>query len=135
MNLSTAAASAAMAAVGNLANGGTLRMYTGTIPTTPETAIGAQTLLATFTFSATAFGTPAFNSPNETIDASFVASSVTPVANGTVAWARALASNGTTVIGDFSVGTSGTDIIIGNTALTTTINVTIQSFRLQIPAV
>jgi hypothetical protein len=39
-----------------------------------------------------------------------------------------------TVVADFTVGTSGTDIIIGNTTLSTTINVSITSFILQIPS-
>lgn len=135
MNLATNTASVGLAAMAALANGGTLKLYSGTIPATPQTAIGAQTLLATFTLNTPAFGTPTYNSPNETTDASFVSNSVTPVANGTVAWARLLKSDGTTVVGDFSVGTSGTDVVIGNTSLVTTINVSVTSFRLQLPAV
>lgn len=135
MNLATNSASVAMAAVTALLNNGSLKLYTASIPATPETAIAAQTLLATFTFSATAFGTPSFASGNESATASFVSNSLLPGANGTVAWARALKSDGTTVVADFTVGTSGTDIIIANTALVTTINVTISSFILQLPAV
>lgn len=135
MNLATASASTGVSAVGALCNNGSLRMYSGTIPTTPETAITSQTLLATFTFSATAFGTPSFSGGLSSATASFTSNSVLPGNAGTVTWARALASNGTTVVADFTVGTSGTDIIVANTSLVTTINVTITSFQLQMPAV
>jgi hypothetical protein len=40
-----------------------------------------------------------------------------------------------TAIADFTVGTSGTDIILGTTTITTGTNVTISSFRLQISVV
>lgn len=135
MNLATASASTSLAAAGALLNNGTLRLYSGTIPTTPETAVGAQVLLATFTFAATAFGTPSFAAGLESATASFVSNSVLPGNAGTVAWARALRSDGTTVFADFTVGTTGTDIIVANTSLVTTINVTITSFQLQMPAV
>lgn len=38
------------------------------------------------------------------------------------------------VLGDFSVGTAGTDIIIGNTGVTTTVNVTLTSLVLNTTA-
>jgi hypothetical protein len=135
MNLAIAPAGTAVTAVGALMNNGTLRLYTGTIPVTPETAIGAQVLLATFTFAATAFGAPTFAGGLSSANAAFVANSVLPGAAGTVTWARALQSNGTAVVADFTVGATGTDIIVANTALVTTINVTITSFQLQMPAV
>jgi len=73
-----------------LFNNGRLVMYNNPQPATPETALaGTNTALATFVFSATAFGAPAFSSPNDAATASFVATSVTPGANGTVTFARA----------------------------------------------
>lgn len=135
MNLATAAGGTAVSAVGALMNNGSLRLYSGTIPATPETAISSQVLLATFTFAATAFGAPSFAGGLSSATAAFVSNSVLPGAAGTVTWARALQSNGTTVVADFTVGSTGTDIIVANTALVTTINVTITSFLLQIPAV
>ena len=50
------AAKAAVDAVAALCNTGTLKIYTGTQPTDANTALGAQTLLATLTLSSTAFG-------------------------------------------------------------------------------
>ncbi len=40
-----------------------------------------------------------------------------------------------TTVADFSVGVSGTDILIGNVSISTSINITISSFLLQLPAV
>lgn len=58
----------------------------------------------------------------------------TQIGGSVVQWQFLGASTQTTVA-DFTVSTSGADIIIGNTTLSTTINVTITSFILQIPAV
>jgi hypothetical protein len=177
-----------------LYNNARLVFYNNPQPTTPETALaGTNTALCTFTFSAAAFGTLSFSSPNELATAAFTATSVTPGANGTATFARAtLAStawtasatygtlftvvtnstnfyiltktgtaagsggpSGTTnavadntcqwayyaptsgqnnVLADFGVATGGSDIQIGNTAITVSVNVTITSFILQMTA-
>lgn len=133
MNLSIIAGTAALAAVTALPNNGTLVLYSGVQPATPETALSGNTALATFTLSATAFAAGTTSGGFEQQVASFVAASVAPTSAGTVVFARMFKSDGTTVVGDFTVGTTGTDIIIGSTALTTTVNVTISSFILKIP--
>lgn len=136
MNLATAAASAAMTAVNTLLNGGSLIIYSGTQPATPETALSGNTALATFTFSATAFGANSFTGGNEQATASFVASSVTPSANGTATFARALQSNGTTVVADYSVTATGGggDITFGTTTFNTAIQAQLTSFLHQLQA-
>ena len=90
MNFSVNAATWASRKTLPLYNGASLVFYTGTQPATPETALAANTALATFTFSNPAFGTPAFTSPNVASTATFVANSVTPGASGTVTFARAV---------------------------------------------
>jgi hypothetical protein len=135
MNLATNTASVALAAATALLANGKLRFYSGTIPATPETAIGAQVLLSEFTFAATPFGAPSFSAGLSSALGAFVAASLLPTTAGTVAFARALKSDGTTVVADFTVGTSGTDIVIANVGLVTTINVTISSLQMQLPAV
>src|SRR4051812_29046797 len=73
-----------------LFNGGNLIFYNNPQPATPETALaGTNTALCTFVFATTAFGAPAFSTPNDAATASFVTASVTPGANGTVTFARA----------------------------------------------
>ena len=90
MNFCTNAATWGLNNILPLFNGGNLVMYNNPQPATPETALaGTNTALCTFVFAATAFGAPSFSNPNDAATASFVASSVTPGANGTVTFARA----------------------------------------------
>lgn len=106
--LTNAAASAAADAVVDLIDAGgagTIKIYTATIPTDANTAIGAQTLLATLTFSATAFGAAS----NGVATASAITSDSSADATGTAAWARIASGAGTTIM-DVTVGTSGEDI-------------------------
>ncbi len=107
--LSNAAASAAADAVVDLidagAGAGTIKIYDGTIPTNANTAIGAQVLLATLTFSDPAFGAAS----NGVATASAITSDSSADATGTATWARIADSNGNTVM-DVTVGTSGEDI-------------------------
>jgi hypothetical protein len=135
MNTSIVAATAALAAANLLANGGTLSVYSGAMPATPETA-ATGTKLATWTFSGTAFGTitgPSGGNVEST--ASFVSGTVTPSANGTAGYARSVKSDGTTVIGDYSVGTSGADLNLTTTTFSTSVPATISSFKHKMPAV
>ena len=131
--IAQASASASVAALAALMNNGTLVMYSGTQPANPDTALSGNTALATFTFAAAAFGTPALSSGNMKASATFVNATVTPVASGTATFARAFQSNGTTVVGDFTVGTSATDVIIASTTVVTTTNLNCTSFYIQQP--
>ena len=88
MNLSTASATSALNAICEVLISGNLKLYSGTIPATPETAFTGS-LLATFVFSATPFTTPSLASTTESTVASFVSSTVTPSASGTVGYGRA----------------------------------------------
>ena len=106
--LTNAAASAAADAVVDridTGGAGTIKIYTGTIPTDADTAVGAQTLLATLTFSATAFGAAA----NGVATAAAITSDTSADATGTAAWARIASGAGTTQL-DVTVGTTGEDI-------------------------
>ena len=134
MNIGTLFATTMLNAGNALFNGGTLTFYSGTIPATPETALSGNTALCTFTFSATAFGAPSLSGGYESGAGSFTSSSASPSAGGVVSFARAVESNGTTVIADYTVGTSATDIIIVNTTVQTGVPVTISSFANRIPA-
>lgn len=106
--LTNAAASAAADAVVDLIDAGgagTIKIYDGTIPTNADTAVSGQTLLATLTFSATAFGAAS----NGVATAAAITSDTSADATGTASWAR-IASGGGTTIMDVTVGTSGEDI-------------------------
>jgi len=104
MNVAQSSANAALSALDALYSSGTLILYEGAIPVTPETPIGTQIALAKFTFADPAFAAPIFTSLQEVAAASFVSPSVAPSANGTACFARAVASTYGTVLADYTVG-------------------------------
>lgn len=125
--ISHAAANAAVNPLVALLNGGTLNIYTGTQPTGPDTAITSQTLLATLTFSATAFG----NAEDGVATANAIVSG-TAVATGTATWARMLSSGSVAEV-DCSVGTSGADINLNTTSIVSGATVAVTSFTVTLP--
>lgn len=122
--LSNAAANAAADAVCALLNSGYLRIYDGSQPTDADTAIGAQVLLAELRFNATAFGGAA----SAVATANAITSDSSADATGTAAWFRALKSDGTTVIFDGSVGTSGANLNLNSVAISAGAAVSVSSF-------
>ena len=129
--LTNAAASAAAdAVVDRLDTGGagTIKIYSGTIPTNADTAVGAQVLLATLTFSATAFGAAS----NGVATASAITSDSSADATGTAAWARLASGAGTTQM-DVTVGTAGDDINFNTVAFVTGATVSITSLTYTQP--
>lgn len=121
---SNASASAEADAVCPLLNNGYLRIYDGTQATNADTAVGAQVLLAELRFGATAAGAAVNGvSTFNTITKDSAAN-----ATGTATWFRALQSNGTTVVMDGSVGTSGCDLNMNSVAIQANAEVDITSF-------
>jgi hypothetical protein len=135
MSLSIVGGTAVLNALNTLFNNGTLTIYSGSIPTTPETS-ATGTSLVTFTFSGTAFAAPVHSAPNMAATANFVAANMNPTASGTAGYARAFESNGTTVLGDYTVSaTSGTDIVLGSTTISLGVPVDMSSFTQTMPVV
>jgi hypothetical protein len=130
--ISTAARQAALDAVTakiNVGGAGSLAIYSGTQPASPDTAISTQTLLVSCAFSATSFG--ATNSSGVATANAIAQGS--PVASGTAAWFRIYAGNGTTGVIDGTVGVSGADLNLGSTTISTGVPVSITSFTLTHP--
>lgn len=115
-------------AIGNALNDGFIRIYDGAQPTDADTAVGAQTLLAELTFGADAF--PAAVAGLLTANA--INSDPSANATGTAAWARILASNGTTVYFDGTVGTSNANVVIATTSIVAGAVVSCSAFTLQV---
>ena len=103
---------------------GRLRVYNGTRPANPGTAITSQTMLVELTCNATAFA-PAASGGVLTANA---ISNGTAAATGTASWFRLFQSNGTTAIMDGDVGTSGSDLNLNNTSIATSQTVSVTSF-------
>ena len=94
-----------------LADNGYIRIYDGTQPANAETAISTQTLLAELRFNTDAApsavaGVLTFNAITQDSNANNT---------GTASWFRALKSDGSTVLFDGSVGTTGSDMNLINT--------------------
>jgi hypothetical protein len=120
MNVAQTAASTALSAFDALYSAGTLTLYQGAIPASPETLIGSQIALAKFTFASPAFSAPSYTSLQEVASASFASTSVTPSANGTACFARAVAGTSGTVLADYTVGAAwqpGTAVMVGQYAI------------------
>ncbi len=108
-----AAANAAADAVCALANSGKVRIYDGIQPANAATAVSTQTLLAELTLNSTAFGAAAAG----VATANSITSDSTADASGTATWFRVVKSDGTTVLWDGSVGTSGCDLNLNTAAI------------------
>lgn len=103
-HLAIATWNAMLAAQIALAAGGTVGIYNGAQPATPDVAVTTQTLLVTLTL-----GTPAFGAPSGGSSSANPVGSVAAVASGNASWFRVFASGGAAVW-DGSVGTAGADM-------------------------
>lgn len=113
------------------ANGGTVKVYTGTRPATADTALSSNTLLATFTFATSSFSAPSGGSAT----VSSLPLSATAVANGTATWFRCADESGDTVFdGSVGITSSGADLEISTTAITTGLVVSMTGGTLTQPA-
>lgn len=111
-------------------NSGTIKIYTGSMPATPETAVSSQTLLGTLTLNATAFGSASSATPSVATAGSITQDSSAD-ATGTAAWARIATSGGTAVM-DVDVGTSATTIVLNTTSIVSGGPISISSFTLSL---
>lgn len=92
-----------------------LRIYdaTGGVPANANTALGAQVLLGTLTFSATPFPAAAAG----TLTANAITQDSAADATGTAAFYRILNAAGTTTYAQGTVGTSGADLNLNTTSI------------------
>jgi hypothetical protein len=100
-------------------SGSIIRLYDGTQPANANTAISTQTLLVSLTIAG-GFGTDS----NGTITLGAVTSG-TAGASGTASFFRIVKSDGTTVVMDGSVGTSGSDLNLNTTTIASSQTVSI----------
>lgn len=127
---STTTQNAMVDALTTLANSGYLRIYDTPQPADANTAITTQTLLAELRFGATAFG----SATSGTATANAITADSSANNTGTAAWFRVLKSDGTTVLWDGSVGTSGADLNLNTTSIVSGATVSISSLTFTHPA-
>lgn len=126
--ISDAAANAACNAAAVLCNSGFLRIYDGTQATNANTAVGAQVLLAELTFGATAFATAVAG----VATANSITADSSANATGTASWFRVVKTDGTSVVYDGTVGTSGCNLNINSTAVQIGANVSVTSLTFSV---
>jgi hypothetical protein len=118
-HVSQAGWDAALNALTALANGGTVTIYNGSQPATPDVAVTSQVALVTLNLSATAAGSNAVTSA--------VAGN-----SGTASWFRVYASGGAAVW-DGDVGTSGADMNFTTTTFTSGVTYGVTSWTVSMP--
>lgn len=101
-----------------------LRIYDGTQATNPQTAVSGQTLLAELTCNAIF----APSASGGVLTPNAVTSDSSANATGTASWYRLVKSDGTTVVEDGTVGTSGCDLNINSVSISSGAAVAITSW-------
>jgi hypothetical protein len=125
---SNAAVNAAVDAMAALLNSGYLRIYDGSQPSTADTAVSTQTLLAELRFGASAFGAGSAG----VAAAAAITQDTSANASGTATWYRALKSDGTSAVHDGSVGTSSANLVMNSVAISAGAAVQISAFSLTV---
>lgn len=110
---------------------GTLVIRSGAAPTNVEDA-ATGTLLATLTFSATAFGAAADANPGATATASSITSDTSADATGTAGYFRAISGGGTAIF-QGACGTSGSDMNFNSTAIQSGAEVAVTAMTVTVP--
>ena len=131
LSLSALTASAACDAIVDridTGGAGTLKIYAATRAATTDTALGAQVLLATLTFSATAFGAAS----GGVATAAAITSDSSADATDTAAWFR-IANGSATAIMDGNVGTATSDLILNTVSIVTGAVVSISAGTVSVP--
>lgn len=131
--ISNASAIAMLDALTALLDGGELKIYAGTKPADPDTALSGETLLAELSLSATAFAAATDGTGKATASANAITDDSSANATGTASFFRAFKSDGTTAVIDGTVGTSAADLILNSTSISAGQNVSVSSWTVEMP--
>jgi len=123
-------------AMAPLANNGVLRIYSGGIPDPDAAApLAGGALLTAHTMAATAFSSVTDDGTNAVMVAGSIASDTAPSNSGVATYFRVFQSDGTTVLGQGTAGTTGSDLVLDNATITAGAGngVSITSMVLKVP--
>jgi len=120
---------AAVDAVAALLDSGYLRIYSGSQPAVDDSLSG--TLLAELTFGSTAFAGASSSGGTTTATANAITSDSSANASGTAGYHALVESDGTTVVGTGSVGTSGADLNMDSLSVTAGTTVSCSSYTIS----
>jgi hypothetical protein len=116
-------------AMTTLLNSGSLRIYGGSQPAL-NGAVSGGTLLSTLPFGTTAFAASTASGGTVTATANAITAG-TAVTTGTAGFFGLLKSDGTTVVATGSVGTSGADLNMDSTSISSGAVVSCSSFTIS----
>lgn len=111
---------------------GTIAIYSGSVPTDADTALGAQTLLAELTFSDPAFGSAADDTPGGLLTADTITADSSADATGTASFFR-LRDSDDNVVCQGSVGTSGEDLNFNTVSFVSGSEIDVTAFTILLP--
>lgn len=126
--LSTEARNAQLNAFGTLLNGGSIQLFDGKQPNSPEIKATTQKALAVLKFSPVAFG----KAVDGTIPTNPIADDDSAGETGVATWARLTKADGTAVM-DGSVGKKDANIIMAATNIQAGARVSISSITITLP--
>lgn len=108
-----------------IATSGFLRIYNGTQPTNPDTALSGNTMLANLPLSSTF----AAGASGGVLTASTITTESSADNTGTATFGSLVTSAGTRIV-DFSVGTSGADLNLNTTSIVAGASVAVSSLTI-----
>lgn len=109
-----------------------LRIYSGSVPTDADTALGAQVLLAELNMSNPAFGSAADISPGARATAATISDDTTADATGTASFFRMVDRNPTAVL-QGAAATSGAELNFNSVSISAGAIVSCTSFTVTVP--
>lgn len=128
LKAAVSARNAALTAFGHTLDGGTLNIYTGARPATPETAPSGTLLCAM------ALGTPAFNVPSGGSIPSTLIADAAILATGTAGYCRLKDNSGNGIVdGDVGLVGSGAFIEFSSLAFVAAVTLSVSAFSLNLP--
>lgn len=137
LSISNNAAKAACDAIVDLIDvggGGKLRIYSGTVPTDADTALGAQVLLAELNMNATAFGSAADLNPGARATANAITDDTAANATGTASFFRVVNAAGTCIMqGSVSATGGGGDLQLNTVSIVINAAVQVTAFTFTVP--
>lgn len=110
-----------------------INIYSGSVPTDADTALGAQVLLAQLTCNATAFSGYSDANPGGRATFNTITSDSSADATGTAAFFRILTQSGGTVCAQGTAGTSSADLVLNTVSITSGSTVSITSATITLP--
>lgn len=135
-NQTQAVAQSQLTALETSINAGTaavINIYSGTLPTDADTALGAQVLLSQNVCNASVFSTKTDAAPGALGTFAAISDDTSADATGTASFFRLLTQSGGTVIAQGTVGTATSDLIFNTVSFTSGSTVSITSATITIP--